>query len=196
MTIMYRKILLIILGAAIALLCCGVDLSAQEKEDKPWEISGYFGLGSTSTGSPLFIIFPFLLADKMPVFSYGMGVEYYITHRISLEGEINYLPNLGEAEDDLDEKYRLLGDINFLFYFDLTMIKRPAIRLFLTVGTGYMIDYEYKHRNILFQGPCFGAGLKVKIKDRFSFRILTKIHRPAGEETQTDRFAVGISYRF
>jgi len=136
------KTLIAILILAIGLLSFGVSIFAQEKEDdKRLEITGYLGLGSTSTWSLLFIIFPFLLADKMPVFSYGMGVEYYITPRISLEGEINYLPNLGEAEGRLDEKYRILGDINFLFYFDLTKIKRPAIRLFLTVGTGYMIDY-------------------------------------------------------
>lgn len=46
------RILIAILSIAICLLCWGVDLSAQEEDDKRLEISGYFGAGDNYELSP------------------------------------------------------------------------------------------------------------------------------------------------
>ena len=87
--IVSMKSLIAILSIAIVLLFCAVDLSAQEKkDDKRLEISGYFGAGGN--GSDLSRLYYF------NTYSIGLGLEYYITPRISLEGEINYLPHLEE----------------------------------------------------------------------------------------------------
>ena len=204
MTIMYRKILITILATAIALLCCGVDLSAQErKEIKKWEISGYFGAGGNGRDGP---IRPFYFNT----YCIGVGLEYYFTPRISLEGEINYLPHLLEEDNSIElDMYRILGDINLLFYFDLTKIKRPT-KLFLTLGMGYQYDREeitrfyhttmekkkYVYESFWFQFINFGAGLKMNISDEWALRLLYKIHRFPAEYTITKRLAFGLSYRF
>ena len=215
---MSSKILIITISIAIALFCWGIDLSAQEREDdKRWEITGYFGAAGRGTEGGY--------GSTFDVPSYGLGVELYLTPHISLEGEINYLPNIAYADPpyqdwpldwldvtriSLEDKYRLLWDINFLFYFDISRIKRPKMRLFLTVGTGYQYDreeiifvsittleqYKYEYGSFWFQWLSFGGGLKVNIKDNWALRLLYKIHRLGGEEMETNRFAVGLSYRF
>jgi len=209
------KILIAILSVAIVLLCWGDDLSAQEKkDDKRLEISCYFGGGGQGSEGE-YGLSPF----EVP--SYGLGLEYYLTPRISLEGEINYLPNIAsvgihllggnfEKLIKIDDMYRLMWDINLLFYFDLTRIKRPAMRWFLTVGTGYQYDreeYTFVSRTTLEQHKYgygefwvqlinFGAGFKVNITRNWALRLLYKINRFAGESLQTARLALGLSYRF
>ncbi|MDH5404940.1 MAG: hypothetical protein OEZ30_01285 [Candidatus Aminicenantes bacterium] len=105
--------------------------------------------------------------------------------------------------------YRILGDINLLFYFDLTRIKRPT-KLFLTVGMGYQYDREeitrfynttmekkkYVYESFWFQFINFGAGLKINISDEWALRLLYKIHRFPAVYTVTKRLALGLSYRF
>ncbi len=189
------KSLIAILGVAIILPFCAVELSAQEnKDNKKGEISGYFGAVPNFYAS-----------------GFGLGLEYFLTHCISLDGEINYLLHRGEGDGMDEQKYRLLWDINLLFYFDLTkVIKKPAINLFLTMGTGYQYDSEeyplvsittqeqnkYEYEQFSFQWISFGGGLKVNIKEDWALRLLYKIHRLGGEELQTDRLALGLSYRF
>ena len=152
-----------------------------------------------------------------------MGLEYFLNPRISIEGQINYLPNIAYAlasggsspGADLqyvvreDEKYRLLWDINLLFYTLPTESKRP-MRLFITVGIGYQYDrgedtivslptqeqFKYGYGSFWFQFLNLGAGLKIDIKENWSLRLLYKIHRFLAEETQTNRLALGLSYRF
>ena len=212
------KSLIAILSVAICLFCWGVDLSAQEKkDDKKWEISGYFGGGGAATEGGYGSTF------AEPCF--GLGLEYYLIPRISVEGQISYLPNIAHAVPSyqdwpfdwsdvilisLNDKYRLLWDVNFLFYFDLTKIKRPSIRWFLTVGTGYQYDreeriyvslttlqhFKYGYGSFWFQWITLGGGLKVNIKDDWALRLLYKIHRLGGEGIETNRFALGLSYRF
>ena len=208
MTIMSRNILLIILGAAIALLCLAVDLSAQEKkDDKRCEISVNLGI-----------------ERHVYVPCVGLGLEYFLTPRISIEGEFNYIPQIAFAlpprdwhpwgEDVVriigeDAKYSLLWDVNFLFYFDLTKIKRPTMRWFLTVGTGFQYDRveynvvslstleqdKYGYGEIHYQPINFGAGFKVNIKEDWALRILYKIHMMFLDVIAT-RLALGLSYRF
>ena len=222
MTIIYRKILITIFATAIALLCWAVDLSAQEeKDDKKLEITGYFGTGGQgSEGGTLFEF------AGESVLSYGLGLEYLLTPRISIEGEFNYLPNIacappphgwspwGESLVTFigeDEKYRFLCDINLLFYFDLSESQKPTfIRLFLTVGTGYQYDRmeyhvvslktleqsKYGYGKWFFQLINFGAGFKVRIKGNWSLRLLARVHGFPGEDGRTDRLALGISYQF
>ncbi|TKJ31092.1 hypothetical protein CEE39_07545 [bacterium (candidate division B38) B3_B38] len=143
------KIFTAILSTAICLFCWGNELYAQEEKDnKKWEISGYFGAGGNGSETE---IRPFYF----DVSSYGFGLEYYLIPRISIEGEINYLPHTAHALPSFqhfpwdwsditfigeEQKYRLLWGINFLFYFDITKIKKPAMRWFLTVGTGFQYD--------------------------------------------------------
>ena len=209
---MYRKILITILATAIALLCCGVDLYAQEKKDnKRLEVSCYLGTGNK------YKLYPF----EVP--SYGLGLEYLLTPRISIEGEFNYLPKIasvaggapwGRSDVNIteDKKYRLLWDINLLFYFDITRIKKPAMRCFLTVGTGYQYDRveftvvsrttleqdKYGYGEFWFQWINFGAGFKLNIKEDWALRLLYRIHHffYFGEEILTSRLALGLSYRF
>ena len=208
--IVSMKSLKTILSIAIVLICWGFDLSAQEKkDDKKWEISSYFGGGGQGEESGMGNLF------EVPCV--GLGLEYFLTPRISLEGEINYLPNIAHVSVPLpgrriteDDKYRLLWDINFLFYFGHTESKKSTyIKLFLTVGMGYQYDceeyilvclttleqYKYEYGQFWFQFPTFGAGLKMKIKGDWTLRLLYKIHRFAGEELQTNRLALGLSYR-
>ena len=213
------KSLIAILSAAICLFYCEVDLSAQEKKnDKKWEISGYFGAGGNGRDGP---IRPFYFNT----YCIGVGLEYYFTPRISVEGEINYLPHTAHALPSFkhfpwdwsdvtfigeEQKYRLLWGINFLFYFDITRIKKLAMRWFLIVGTGYQYDRaeftvvslttqeqdKYGYGELWFQFPTFGGGLKVNIKGDWSLRFLYKIHRFAVEGLQTNRFGLGLSCRF
>ncbi|MDH5406844.1 MAG: porin family protein [Candidatus Aminicenantes bacterium] len=206
------KIIIAILCLAICLLCWETDLSAQEKDNKRWEVSCYFGRGGHGTeGAPIIYAAP----------SYGLGVEYFLTPRISLEGEINYLSGIAyvsggpsisryERTVKIDDLYRLIWDINLLFHFDLTKIKRPKIRLFLTVGTGYQYDWmesivvslqtlEFSkcgYGEFRFIYINYGAGLKVNILDDWALKFLYKIHCAGCEEIQTSRFAFGLSYRF
>ena len=213
---MSSKILIITIGIAIALLCWGVDLSAQDKkEDKRLEISVYLGAGGHGTESGL--------GSTFDVLGFGGGLEYFLSPRISIEGQINYLPNIAYAIGsggsgpgvDLQyvikqaDKYRLLWDINLLFYTLPTVGKRP-MRLFITVGIGYQYDrgegtyisietqeqFKYGYGSFWFQGINFGAGFKVNIKDDWALRLLYKIHKLGGEEGQTNRLALGLSYRF
>ena len=214
------KPLIAILSIAIVLLCYGVDLSAQEKkDDKKWEITGYLGTGERGSdnryGSTFF-----------DVLNFGVGLEYFITPRISIEGQINYLPNTAYALPPYgglppwweapihiighEQKYRLLWDVNFLFYFDLTKFKKPAMRWFLTVGTGFQYDrvediivslktleqFKYGYGSFWFQMINFGAGFNVNITRDWALRLIYKIHTFAGEEAQTNRIALGLSYRF
>ncbi|MFB0519020.1 MAG: outer membrane beta-barrel protein [Acidobacteriota bacterium] len=213
------KSLIAILSAALCLLCWGFDLSAQEKkDDKKWEISGYFGGGGAATEGGY--------GSTFAVPCFGLGLEYYLISRISVEGQISYLPNIASARPSyqdwpldwsnvslisLENKYRLLWDINLLFYFDIRESKKPPyIRLFLTVGTGYQYDreeriyvslstlqqFKYGYGSFWFQWISFGGGLKVNIKDDWALRLLYKIHRLGGESIETNRFALGLSYRF
>ncbi|MFB0519496.1 MAG: outer membrane beta-barrel protein [Acidobacteriota bacterium] len=201
---------------SIVLLCWGVDLSAQEKkDDKKLEITGYFGAGGRGTEGRY--------GSTFDVPSCGLGVELYLTPHISLEGEINYLPNTayvhGPAPGGMpgwsdeyrikDEKYRLLWNINALFYFDIPNIKRN-VSIFITAGIGFQYDrveytvgsfttleqVKYGRGQSWFQFPTFGGGLKLNIKGDWSLRFLYKIHRFAGEGLQTNRFALGLSCRF
>ena len=205
---MSYRILITIIAVSICLSSFAVDLSAQEKkDDKKWEISGNLGI-----------------EHHVYVPCVGLGLEYFLTPRISVEGEFNYLPNiayalpspggkrpLGEADITYirgDAKYRLLWDINFLFYFDITRIKRPTMRWFLTVGTGYQYDreestyvslttqeqYEYGYGSFWFQIN-FGVGYKLYIKDDWALRTLFKIHNPP-DDLQTSRLALGLSHQF
>ena len=208
--IVSMKSLIAILSISIVLLFWGVDLSAQEKKEiKKWEITVYFGKGNTYELSPF----------KVP--SYGLGVEYSLTPFIGVEGEINYLPGIAhvsylpfsrsEIPIKRDEKYRLLWNINFLFHFNLTkIIKKPTIRLFLTGGIGYQYDLvefiivsfptleEYKraYSQLFLQFPTLGGGIKVNVIGHLAVRLLYKIHRFWGEELQTSRLSLGLSYRF
>ena len=107
-----------------------------------------------------------------------------------------------------DAKYRLLWDVNFMFYFDLTRIKRPTMRWFLTVGTGFQYDrreyiyaslitleqYKYEYGQLHYQIG-FGVGYKLYIKGDWALRVLYKIHNPP-DELQTNRLTLGLSYRF
>ncbi len=189
------------------LLFCAVDLYAQEKnDDKKLEITGYFGAGGNGRDGP---IRPFYFNT----YCIGVGLEYYFTPRISLEGEINYLPHLGLREEYgvKSDLHRLLWDINLLFYFNLIkVIKKPVLRLFITAGTGYQYDrgeitrfyhttmeqHKDVFENFWPQGLIIGAGLKVNIKDEWALRLLYKIHRFPAEYTITKRLAFGLSYRF
>ena len=209
------KSLTAILSVAIILLFCAADLSAQEKEDdKRLEITGYFGAGGRAREGQF--------RSYSTTHFVGLGLEYYLSPRIALEGEINYLPNIASVSggapwgrSDLiitkDEKYRLLWGINLLFYFDRPkIIKRPAIRLYLSAGTGYQYDrvefnvvslttleqYKYGYAEFAFQWISIGAGLKVNIIDGLAVRLLYKINRFGGEGLQTNRLALGLSYRF
>jgi len=216
---MSRKILITIFVTAIALLCWGVDLSAQEKkDDKKLEITGYFGAGGRGTEGGY--------GSTFDVLNFGVGLEYFLSPRISIEGQINYLPNIayalppygglppwGEAPIHIigqEQKYRLLWDVNFLFYFDLTKFKKPAMRWFLTVGTGFQYDrvedivvslktleqFKYGYGSFWFQMINFGAGFNVNITKDWALRLIYKIHAFAGEEAQTNRLVIGLSYRF
>ena len=205
---MSSNILITTISIAIALLCWGVELSAQEKkDDKKLEITGYFGEGQCFT---------------VPYF--GLGLEYFIIPGISIEGQINYLPNIAYALDTSgdwpwapseariisdDQKYRLLWDINLLFYTRPTKSKRPA-RLFLTLGMGYQYDraeytvvflktmeqYKYGYGSVWFQRLIFGAGLKVNIKEHWALRLLYKVHGFPSDDTLTSSFTLGLSYIF
>ena len=107
------------------------------------------------------------------------------------------------------DKYRLLWDINFLFYFDLTRIKRPTMRWFLTIGTGFQYDqveyivvshtaleqYKYTCGEFSFQKTNFGIGYKVNIKGDWALKLLFKIHMPYVDSI-TSRLVLGLSYRF
>ena len=204
---MSQRILSTIIAVSICLSCFAVDLSAQEnKDDKKWEITAYLGT-----------------AQLFYVPCVGMGVEYFITPRISLEGEINYLSHYafvsGSASGPWtssdkrimeNEIYRLLWDINLLFYFDITKVKRPAMRWFITVGTGYQYDrveyifislvtleqHKYGYGEFRYQGIPFGVGYKVNIKRDWELRVLFKIHRFPADETQTGRIVLGLGYKF
>lgn len=119
---------------------------------------------------------------------------------------------LGEPEIPIkkDDKYRILWNINFLFYFPISEIKKLAIRLFLTAGIGYQYDRveltvvslptmeqnKYGYGEFNFQLINFGAGLKVNIKDDCTLRLLYKVNNFWGEELLTSRLALGLSYRF
>ena len=213
---MSMKSLIAILSVAIVLLFCAAELFAQEKKDiKKWEISGYFGIGGKAREAQL-------RAFYFNTYCVGLGLEYYLTPRISVESEINYLPKIAsfyggspwgrsDVNSTEEQKYRLLWDINLLFYFDLTrVIKKPAINLFLTVGTGFQYERveftvvslttqeqdKYGYGKFWGQILSFGGGLKVNIKGDWSLRFLYKIHRFAGEGLQTNRLALGLSYRF
>ena len=199
------KILIITISIAIALFCWGVDLSAQEKKDiKKWEITGYLGT-----------------AQLFYVPCVGLGLEYFIIPRISIESEINYIPHIAfvsgpapikwTSSDNImeDDRYRLLWDINLLFYFDITKVKRPAMRWFITVGTGYQYDrveytvislvtleqHNYGYGEFIFQRLNLGVGYRVNIKDDWSLKVLYKIHIPYNDLI-TGRLALGLSYRF
>ena len=195
--------LIAILSVAIILLFCAVDLSAQEKEyDKRLEISGYLGT-----------------AQHFYMPCVGLGLEYFISPRVSVDVEINYLPNtafvIGGApwgRDDITitegDRYRLLWDINFLFYLNLSELKR-AEGLYLTVGTGYQYDhqeytivsltnlkqYRYGYGELHYQPITFGVGYKLYIKGDWALRILYKIHNPP-DDLITSRLTLGLSYRF
>ncbi|TKJ31087.1 hypothetical protein CEE39_07520 [bacterium (candidate division B38) B3_B38] len=204
---MSQRILSTIIAVSICLSSFAVDLSAQEKkDDKKWEISSNLGI-----------------EHRVDVPCVGLGLEYFLTPRISLEGEFNYIPKIAHAlpprdwyprgEDVVriigeDAKYRLLWDVNFLFYFDLTKVKRPTMRWFLTVGTGFQYDRreynvvslstleldKYRYGEIYYQIG-FGAGFEVNIKEDWALRILYKIHNPP-DELMTRRLTLGLSYRF
>ena len=206
---MSQRILSTIIAVSICISCFAVDLSAQDKKDnKRLEITSYLGT-----------LQPHFYAPCV-----GLGLEYLLTPRISIEGEFNYLPHiafvniattqrlpwdLAEILFMTEEKYRLLWDVNFLFYFDLTKIKRPTMRWFLTVGTGYQYDneehivvhlktleqYKYGQRQLHFQNIAFGVGYKIYIKDDWALRVLYKIHRPS-DDSITIRLTLGLSYRF
>ena len=184
------KSLIAILSISIVLLCYGVDLSAQEKkDDKRLEITGYFGTGGKARDGQLI---PFYFTSHC----IALGLEYYLNPRISVEGQITYLPNIaytnfppkwrpgGEHAITSvivreDEKYRLLLNINLLFYFDFIKIKIPAISLYLSAGTGYQYDrvefnvvtrptlgqYKFEYGEFCFQWISIGAGFKVNITD-------------------------------
>lgn len=227
------KILIAILSVVICLFSFGTDLSAQEKDNKMLEVSCYYGTGraSPSGGNGSY--------SEFDVPCFGLGMEYFITPRISFEYEVHYLPNSSRMVVYLPEpltityvngewlsyiavegaNYRLLGGINFLFYFDIPKSKKTA-QIFLTIGAlsiyydhaEYTIiipsiseQYEYREgksgipRPILPVPPFvsnFGVGVKVKIKGDWSLRLLYKIHGLGGEELQTNRLAFGLSYRF
>lgn len=210
---MFPKIFLTIILVTLILLSLGVVLSAQEEDNKKVEITCYLGKGGQGTeGAPIIY----------EAGSYGLGIEYYFTHHISVEGEINYLPDIScighhpfsrsEIPIKRDEKYRLLWNLNFLFYFfDLTkIIKKPTVRFFLTGGIGYQYDreeyiivsiptlrhYKCECGEFFFQFPTLGAGIKVNIIDSLAVKFLYKIHLFGGEERQTNRYAIGLSYRF
>ncbi len=209
------KSLIAILSVAIILFFCAADLFAQEKkDDKRWEISGYFGIGGSSSLDRPFYFNTHCL---------GLGLEYFLTHRISVEGAINYLPNIAYASPPQDgrpwgesivtytgedEKYRLLCDINFLFYFDITKIKKPNMRWFLTVGVGYQYDREestyvslttqeqYKYEYGEFHSQLtFGVGYNINITGDWALKLLYKIHMPYADVI-TPRLALGLTYRF
>ena len=215
---MSHRILITVIAVSICLSCFAVYLSAQDKkDDKMLEISVYLGAGGHGTESGY--------GSTFDVLGFGGGLEYFLTTRISIEGQINYLPNIayalgspggrrpwGEADVNCigqDEKYRLLWDINLLFYTLPTVGKRP-MRLFITVGIGYHYDrgegtyisietqeqFKDGYGSFWFQGINFGGGFKVNIKDNWALRLLYKIHRLGGEEGQTNRLALGLSYRF
>ncbi|MDH5715376.1 MAG: outer membrane beta-barrel protein [Candidatus Aminicenantes bacterium] len=224
---MFQRILIII-GVTIGLLCCGINLYAQKKDEKRMEASCYLGIGRA-----------FYTADKLtlsefdvPCFS--LGLEYFITPRISLQGEVHYLPNSSRAvvysTDSLNyvngewiteyltiegANYRLFGDISFLFYFNIPKTKK-AVKIFLTGGlSAFFYDhaaytiiipsiskrYEIKRGELCLAVfypiiDTFGAGLKVKIKEDWSLRLLYKIHGFGREELRNVRLALGLSYRF
>ncbi|MDH5405896.1 MAG: porin family protein [Candidatus Aminicenantes bacterium] len=206
---MSYRILITIIAVSICLSSFAVDLSAQEKkDDKRCEISVNLGI-----------------ERHVDVPCVGLGLEYFLTPRISLEGEFNYIPKKAYAFPPRDwwhpwgefnfnfigeeAKYLLLCDINFLFYFDLTKIKRPTMRWFLTVGTGFQYDRmeynvvslstleldKYGFGEMHYQPITFGAGFKVNIKEDWALRILYKIHMMA-LDVITTRLALGLSYRF
>ena len=213
---MSSKILIITIGIAIALLCWGVDLSAQEKkDDKRLEITCYLGAGGRGSENRY--------GSTFDVLGFGVGLEYFLTPRISIEGQINYLPNIsyvlgsGGSGPEVDlqyvikqaEKYRLLWDINLLLYTLPTVSKRP-MRAFITVGIGYQYDreestyisietqeqFKYGYGSFWFQRITFGAGLKVNIKTDWSLKLLYKIHNFMCDEIHTSRLTLGLSYRF
>ncbi len=204
---MFHRILTTIITVSICLSSFAFDLSAQaKKDDKRLEITSYLGT-----------------AQLFNVPCVGIGVEYFIAPRISLEGEINYLPHiafvnipttqrlpwdLAEIFFMTAENYRLLGDINLLIYLNLSEMKRGE-GLYFTVGTGFQYDseehivvhlktleqYKYVHRQLHFQNLTFGVGYKLYIKDDWALRILYKIHMPY-IDLITGRLALGLSYRF
>ncbi|MDH5405893.1 MAG: porin family protein [Candidatus Aminicenantes bacterium] len=201
---MSHRILITIIAVSICLSSFAVDLSAQDKKDnKRLEITSYLGT-----------LQPHFYAPCV-----GLGLEYFISPRVSVDVEINYLPNTafviggapwGRYDMTIMEsyKYRLLWDVNFMFYFDLTKVKRP-MRWFLTVGTGFQYDRveytvvslstleqdKYGYGSFWFQNINFGIGYKINIKDDWALRILYKIHRPS-DDSITSRLALGLSYRF
>ena len=213
------KSLIAILSVAIILLFYAADISAEEnKDDKKLEITGYFGTGGRGTEGGY--------GSTFDVLNFGVGLEYFLSPRISIEGQINYLPNTAYALPPYgglppwgqvpihiirqEQKYRLLWDVNFMFYFDITKIKKPTMRWFLTVGTGYQYDrvedivvslktleqFKYGYGSFWFQMINFGAGFNINITRDWALRLLYKIHTFAGEETQTNIIALGLSYRF
>ncbi|TKJ35561.1 hypothetical protein CEE39_00775 [bacterium (candidate division B38) B3_B38] len=72
------KSLIAILSISIVLLCYGDDLSPQEKkDDKRLEISGYFGTGGQATEGGQ--------GSAFDVLGFGVGLEYFLTSRMSIE---------------------------------------------------------------------------------------------------------------
>ncbi|TKJ35556.1 hypothetical protein CEE39_00750 [bacterium (candidate division B38) B3_B38] len=205
---MFYRILITIIAVSICLSSFAVDLSAQEKEDdKRLEITGYLG-----TVQHFYMLFV------------GLGLEYFLSPRVSVDVEINYLPHIAfvniprnkikqapwdwtEIFSMAQDKYRLLWDINFLFYLKLSELKR-AEGLYFTIGTGYMYDrmqatdihlktleqYKYGYGQLHYQIG-FGVGYKLYIKEDWALRILYKIHNPP-DELMTRRLTLGLSYRF